>query len=333
MPDTGIDQDLVSAANTFLNDRNFTEAKTSIDAALKDSDLSINPRAWYTKSRVYHEILKSNDPDLDNFKKDLPSFVNDIVAAYLKTKELTNSDSNLETLADNHLKRLWTEGINQGNTYYHSKDFQKAIDAFTIAKFAKPKDSTAYIYIGYSAINAKNYKMALESFEEVKQFGTLSKSVHNSIIISTRLNGNPLQEQLDVIESALFDYPDHLPSVMEEVKALVNLGRFEEAESSLTTVHSRNLETYMLKLLQADLYDRIFKQSFIQGKPSRSDRHFNLASAKYEEYLNVKPNDFTANYNYSVMIHEKAKTKVIAALSVFYNRLRMDRKLASVNND
>jgi tetratricopeptide (TPR) repeat protein len=383
MPDSGYPQDLVSVANTFLNDRNFEEAKHAIDEAMKDSDFAINPRAWYTKGRVYHEILKSKDPDLDNFKKDIPTFVSAVVEAYLKTKELTNPGSNLKMLADNQLKLLWAEGINQGVTYYQSKDFQRAIDAFTIAKLAKPQDSTAYIYIGYSAQNAKNYKMALESFEEVKQFGTLSKSVHNSIIICTQSDGETLQAQLDVVEDALFDYPDHLPYVLQEVNTLVNLGRFEEAESRLTTVHNRNPDSYELKLRQADLYDRIFKQAFIQGKPTRSDRYFNLASAKYEEFLNTFPNDFTANYNYAVMINEKAnrfyvqgnlmseeeyeingteiqeeghqltrkalpymerarllkpfdeaaKSKVVAALRVFYKRLKMDRELASINNN
>ncbi len=285
-------------------------------------------------------------------------------------------------LADNQLKMLWADGINQGVTYYQSKDFVNAIDAFIIAKLAKPEDSTAYVYIGYSAQNAKDYKMALASFEEVKQFGTLSKSVHNSIIICTQSGGSTLQAQLDVVENALFDYPEHIPYVMQEVNTLVKLGRFEEAESRLSTVHNRNPNSYELKLRQADLYDRIFKQAFIQGKPARSDSYFNLASAKYEEFLNAFPNDFTANYNYAVMINEKAnrfyvqgnlmskeeyeingteiqeeghtltrkalpymerartlrpfdeaaKVKVIAALSVFYKRLKMDQELASINN-
>jgi len=383
MPDTGESQDLVSIANTFLNDRNFEEAKSAIDKAMKDSAFVINPRAWYTKGRVYHEILKSKDPDLDRFKGDVSDFVSAIVEAYTRTKALTSSGSNLKTLAENQLKLLWAEGINQGVTYFQSKDFERAINAFTIAKISKPQDTTAYIYIGYSAKNAKNYALALESFEEVKQFGTLSKTVHNSIINCTRLNGSTLSVQLEAVENALFDYPNHVPYVIQEVSTLVNLGRFEAAESRLKTVYNRNPESFGLVLRQADLYDRIFKQSYIQGKPVRSDRYFNLASAKYEEYINSFPNDFTANYNYAVMINEKAnryyvqgnlmskeeyeingaeiqetahvltrkalpymerarllkpfdekaKAKAIAALRVFYKRLKMDEALASINNN
>jgi len=57
-------QDLISVANTFLNDKNYAEAKTAIDEAFSSSDIVTNPRAWYTKARVYHEILKSNDPSV-----------------------------------------------------------------------------------------------------------------------------------------------------------------------------------------------------------------------------------------------------------------------------
>ena len=57
-------QDLISVANTFLNDKNYIEAKAAIDEAFEDSATEENPRAWYTKARVYHEILKSNEAQL-----------------------------------------------------------------------------------------------------------------------------------------------------------------------------------------------------------------------------------------------------------------------------
>ena len=34
-------------------------AKAAIDEAFQDSEVADDPRAWYTKARVYHEILKS----------------------------------------------------------------------------------------------------------------------------------------------------------------------------------------------------------------------------------------------------------------------------------
>ncbi len=375
---SGNSQDLVSIANTFLNDRNYVEAKNAIDEALKDTSFVKNPRAWYTKGRVYHEILKSKNPDLDKFKTDVADFVSDIVEAYNQTRTLTTAGSNLFTLSNNQLELVWVEGINQGVTYFQSQNYDRAIDAFTIAKIVKPADTTGYIYTGLSAQNAKKYTLALENFYAVKDLAPLSISVYNSIIICTQAKGSTLQGQLDVIEQALFDYPDHIPYVLQEISTLVNLGKFTEAESRLQTVLRRNPGSFDLKLRQADLFDRIFKQAFVEGRPDRSDRYFNLASVKYEEYINSFPNDFTANYNYAVMINEKANRyyvrgnlmskeeyeisgeevqeqghkltrkalpfmerarmlkpnddKAVAALRVFYKRLKMDEELNNLGN-
>ena len=380
--DTGSSQDLVSVANTYLNDRNYTEAKSAIDEALTDSELVKNPRAWYTKGRVYHEILKSKDPDLNQFKKDVNAFVGSIVEAYNKTKELAGEGGNLYTMSNNQIKLLWFEAINQGVTYFQSSDYNKALNAFAIAKIANPEDTLSYIYTGFSAQNAKKYQMALDNFEVIKQRGTPSKDVHSSIIMCTKAMGKSLQEQLETIEQALFDYPDHIPYVLQEVITLVNLGKFVEAESRLKTVLQRNPDSYELKLRQADLFDRIFKQAFVAGRPDRSERYFEMASTAYEEFLVAFPNHFTANYNYAIMINEKANRyyvranlmskeeyeisgeevqelghdltrkalplmerarlvmdpekdkrtapKVIEALKVFYKRLKMDEKLASL---
>ncbi len=345
---------------------------------MKDSSFLENPRAWYTKGRVYHEILKSDDPNLNQFKGDLHDLASVIVEAYNRTKALTSSGSNLHTLSGNHLEILWADGINKGVSYFQSQDFVRAVEAFSISKIVKPSDTTAHAYVGYSAQNAQKFDIALESFNTVKQLATPSKSIHNGIIICTQALGKSLTDQLEVIEQALFDYPDHIPYVLREVSALVNLGRYTEAESRLQTVHQRNPDAYELKIRQADLFHEIFNQAFFEGRPDRSDRYFDKAAMKYEEYIDQFPDNFTANYNYAAMINEKANRyyvrgnlmtetefeisgeqvqeeghiltrkalpymekarklrpndeKVINVLRVFYKRLKMDEKLAALDN-
>ena len=71
-------QDLISVANTLLNDKNYVEAKLAIDEALENENNFENPRAWYTKGRIYHEIIKAGDPSLDSLKSDRKTFLEDI---------------------------------------------------------------------------------------------------------------------------------------------------------------------------------------------------------------------------------------------------------------
>ncbi|PIW04925.1 MAG: hypothetical protein COW40_07645 [Cytophagales bacterium CG17_big_fil_post_rev_8_21_14_2_50_40_13] len=303
---TGFSQDLVTIANTLLNDKNYLEAKSTIEDAFKSPDMQENARAWYTKGRIYHEILKSDNPQLNTFKKDTKDFASEVVLCYNKTKILTDPGNNLYILASNQLEILWADGINQGYKDYQSQKFSAAAKSFEIAQAAKPRDTTAYLYAGYSAQNAQNYNQAIAYYTAMKKFTRLSKNVYNSIFLCKQAMNAPLEERLDLIEEAIFEYPNHLPYIAEEVRALIKLNKLEEAESRLNTVLQRYADNYELRLRRADLFDRIFKESYINGLPEKSERYFDMASEDYEIYLNKYPKDFTANYNYAVMINEQA---------------------------
>lgn len=299
-------QDLISVANTFLNDKNYVEAKNAIDEAFEEPEMLQNPRAWYTKARVYHEILKSEDPSLSAYKEDYSGFIDIVVGAYVKTQELTERTNNLHILATNQIEILWADGINTGVASFQQNNFEDAMKSFEIAKASKPADTLAYLYSGLSAQNAGLYKKAIENYLELKAYTPLSKEVYNGIIVSSQALNLTYEEQIDFVEEALFEHPEHIPYVIQEVRLLIKVNRFLEAESILNTAFQRNPNNPLLIIRQADLYDRIFKAAYINGEPERSEQYFEKASRKYEEYIRRYPDDFTANYNYSVMINEQA---------------------------
>jgi Tfp pilus assembly protein PilF len=302
----GFSQDLVTLANGMLNDKNYIQAKTTIEEAFKSGEMESNARGWYTQGRIYHEILKSDDPKVKSLKSNPKDFASEIVLCYNKTKILTEPGDNLYILASNQIEILWADGINKGYKDYQSQKFKSAAKSFEIAQVAKPRDTTAYIYAGYSAQNAQEYEKAIKYYTAIKSFARLSKTVYNRMFLCKQAMNAPLEEILDLIEEAIFEYPDHLPYIAEEVRALIKLNKLEEAESRLNTVLQRYPNNYELRLRRADLFDRIFKEAYTNGLPERSERYFDLASEDYEIYLNKFPKDFTANYNYAVMLNEQA---------------------------
>ena len=371
-------QDIITIANTFLNDQNYAEAKIAIDEAFSDSDVSSNPRAWYTKARVYHEILKSADKSTRSIIGEQDAFLGQVITAYQKTQELTPKTNNLHILATNQMELLWGEGINNGYTKFQEGKFKEALNSFNISKIVKPRDTIAYLNAAISAQNAGMYVEALSNYQSLKNLTRLSKSAYNGMIICKQLLKAPFEQQLEVVEEALFEYPSYVPYAIQEVRLLVRLNRLDAAESVLNTALKRNPNSAVIIIRRADLYDRIFKAAYLVGKPEKSERYFDLASSDYERYINSFPNDFTANYNYAVMINEQANrvyvrinlmskeeyeirgkeaeqfghdwtrkavsymerantikpgdSNVKKALGVFYERLKMDEKLAVLNN-
>ncbi len=299
-------QDLISVANTFLNDKNYTEAKAAIDEAFESDGAKENPRAWYTKARVYHEVLKSTDSNLDSLKRDEKAFLSLVIEAYGKTKAFTEPSNNLYILANNQVEILWADYINAGITKFQSSEFLVASGLFEAAQIVKPADSSGYLYAALSSQNGGQYQKAIDNYLALRDLTRLSKNAYNGLIVCQQALALPDAQQLDIVEEALFEYPNHLPYLIQEIRILVRLKRFDAAESVLNTSIQRNPNNAQLVLRQADLYDRIFKEAYLNGEPERSERYFELASRSYERYLASFPNDFTANYNYSVMINEQA---------------------------
>lgn len=282
------------------------EAKTAIDEALTEEGALENPRAWYTKARIYHEILKSTEAQLKEFKKDEKSFVSEVIEAYQTTKNLTDATNNLHILANNQIEILWADYVNAGITKFKSSQFSEASDLFEVSQIAKPADSTGYLYAALSSQNAGKYQRAIDNYMALRDITRLTKNAYNGLIICQQLLNLPDAQQLDIVEEALFEYPNHLPYILQEIRILIKLKRFDAAESVLNTSIQRNPNNAQLVLRQADLYDRIFKEAYLNGEPERSERYFEMASRSYERYINSFPEDFTANYNYSVMINEQA---------------------------
>lgn len=355
------------------------EAKGVIDEAFGAPGTSDNPRAWFMKARIYHEILESKDASLDQFKTSPTKFIASVVEAYNKTLSLTTRTSNLQVLAKNQIEILWANGINEGTRLYEAQKFEKAIAAFEIAKLSKPTEVRGYVFTALCAIYAGKYELAVENYMAAKDLDVLGQQAYDGLIIAkTRLRVSDT-ELLDVVEDARFNYPNYIPYIIEEVRTLIRLDKLEEAESVLNTSIKRNPTDNRLIIRQADLFDIIFKAAYINGQPERSERYFEMASTSYERFLSAVPESFTGNYNHAIMINEQANRvytrinlmsdeeyemsgteteeighdwtrkalpymekaweikpgdkKVLEALKVFYSRLKMDEKLAALNQN
>jgi len=257
-------QDLISVASTFLNDKNYFEAKSSIDEAFAQKTIVDNPGAWFMKARIYHEIFLSKDRSLDRLKENKSEFVKTIVEAYNKTITLSVRTSNFNVLAKNQIEILWAYGINEGQRLFQAQSFDKAIAAFEIAKITKPGESRSYISAAVSALYAKKYQLAVDYYMAVKDIDVLPRDGYDGLILAKRNLRVSDQNLLEVVGDARFEYPNHIPFIIEEVRTLIRLDRLEEAESVLNIAIKRNPNESSLVLRQADLFDIIFKDAYIK---------------------------------------------------------------------
>lgn len=292
--------------SAYLGDKDFMQAQVANEEALANADIMSNPEAWYIKARSYHALIddlnKSEISDINEYSR----LVEQAVEAYRKAKSLSTPNSKLYLLANNQIDMLWSKGINAGVVEFQKSEFLRAIDFFDLAKELKNKDTLAFLYAGLSAQKAGLHQEAISNYRELKSFSTLNKDAYSGLIISAKAIKDENDQVLDYVEEARFYHPNHVPFIVEEVTILLSQDRLFEAESILSTASKRVPNNPNILIRQADIYDQLFKKSFLDGESIRSDQYFKKATDKYEQYLKLEPNSFVANYNYSIMLNEQA---------------------------
>ncbi|HYK75855.1 MAG TPA: tetratricopeptide repeat protein [Daejeonella sp.] len=150
---------LKDANSAALGVNNLKTAKTSIDKAVANEKTMADPAAWTYKSLIYADLAL-----LDTVPATSQPLANEAIAAVAKAKELDTKGENKANIeAVSSLMAQYE--LNSGVKAYQANKFADAYDAFNKSLSYRPGDTTITYYAGLSAINAKNYKGGIKSYE------------------------------------------------------------------------------------------------------------------------------------------------------------------------
>lgn len=153
---------LKEANSMLLAIPNLKTAKTSIDKAVVHAKTLEDPAAWTYKALIYGELAL-----LDTIAETSKPLIEEAKAAHKKASELDKAGENKANL-DNVFGSVFSQyELNQGVKAYQTNDFGSAYTAFNNALSFRPGDTTITYYAGLSAINAKNYKAGIQSYESL----------------------------------------------------------------------------------------------------------------------------------------------------------------------
>jgi tetratricopeptide (TPR) repeat protein len=150
---------LKDANSMLLALPNIKAAKTSIDKAVVHAKTLEDPAAWTYKALIYGELAL-----LDSVPETSKPLIEEAKAAHKKASELDKAGENLENLFGSVFSQY---ELNQGVKAYQTNEFANAYTAFNNALSFRPGDTTITYYAGLSAINAKNYKAGIQSYESL----------------------------------------------------------------------------------------------------------------------------------------------------------------------
>lgn len=151
---------LKDANSMLLATPNLKAAKASIDKAVVHSKTIEDPAAWTYKSLIYGELAL-----LDTVPQTSKPLIEEAKAAHKKASELDKAGENKANLENANGTIFSQYELNQGVKAYQTNNFADAYTSFNNALNYRPGDTTITYYAGLSAINSKNYKAGIQSYE------------------------------------------------------------------------------------------------------------------------------------------------------------------------
>ncbi len=151
---------LKDANSMLLATPNLKAAKASIDKAVVHAKTIEDPAAWTYKSLIYGELAL-----LDSVPQTSKPLIEEAKAAHKKASELDKAGENKANLENANGTIFSQYELNQGVKAYQTNNFADAYTSFNNALNYRPGDTTITYYAGLSAINSKNYKAGIQSYE------------------------------------------------------------------------------------------------------------------------------------------------------------------------
>jgi tetratricopeptide (TPR) repeat protein len=151
---------LKEANSMLLALPNLKAAKASIDKAVVHAKTLEDPAAWTYKALIYGEMAL-----LDTVPATSKPLIDEAKAAHKKATELDKAGENKANLENANGTLFSQYELNQGVKAYQTSNFADAYNAFNNALNYRPGDTTITYYAGLSAINSKNYKAGIKSYE------------------------------------------------------------------------------------------------------------------------------------------------------------------------
>lgn len=353
----------VRKAQSAIEKGEFAEAQTLIEEAATHEKTKDKGKTWFTYGEVYRAIATDSTntaPDVENpYKKALD--------AYDKAMELEKEGSQYYTLAEQMREQIWATNINEGATLYQNQDFENAIEAFDVAKMAKPQDTTGYIYAGISAQQSGDMATAAENYAYlIDSLDYQNKDFYNSLIYIYTANEATRDDEkaMAILEKAEEQFPEEGDFLKTQINLLINAEKYDEAEQKLTKAIEQEPDNPILYYNRGYLYEQMDKgeqaienyKKAIELDPQYFDATFNLAAYYYNRAAEIlaEANDMDLKdyQKKGKEIEEQAKAffekalpylekseelkpedpKVLGTLQTVYTRLGMDEKAQEIES-
>ena len=264
-------------------------ARTSIDKAVAHNKTMNDPSAWTYKAIIYGELAL-----LDTVPTSSKPLFTEAQSAYKKAVELDKDGENKANLAIVDGTIFSQYELNQGVKAYQSNKFSEAYTAFNNALTYRPGDTTITYYSGLSAINAKNLKAGIKSYEDlIKTNFSINNQIYMDLSRLYAMEGDTARAISIAAEGA--EKFNNSQLATQEIELSLITGRQKEVITKITEQIKKNptnkLYPYYLGFAYSAVGDNAkAEEAYLQAisiDPAFADANINVGGVILNKGINL----------------------------------------------
>lgn len=288
----------INKANSARESGDLAEAKKIIDAAIEYEKIKDDGKTWYYRGLIYATIDTTSNPQYSSLSDNA---LEEAMRSFRMADSLGDKEKGYYVAGEFGLPVTESQQIDGYYSYYYNKavtafqdgNYQEAVDYFEDSYYILPEDTNAYVNAAYAAHNGKLFDEAKKNYRLALDKGATSVDLYYNYISILSEVDKDNEKILDMINEALKTYPNDGALQKNKINALMALNRIDEAKTNLERAIEAEPENANLYFTLGILYEEL------------GDR--DKAEEIYKKAIAIDPNHFEANFNYGVIMVQKAQ--------------------------
>jgi len=236
---------VVSSADKNFKKGDLETALTEIESALENPETKDDPNTTLLKAKIQTKMFEKDE----DFAASTVKTGRDAFASFTKVMSMVNNDKNSKVgkevykeevpgMPDNlkpySLMSLKSYAFNKAVQTYEEDDFNMSYEFFALISDIDPTDSTANFNAGFLANDLGKYENAKKHFNRLLEIPGYNKlnTYYFLIQIASGEDKNP-DLAYKYVTAARKDYPEDKTLSEYEVQLLLQMGKMEEAMTSV----------------------------------------------------------------------------------------------------
>ena len=306
----------VRKAQSSLEDGNLDEARGLINLATQDEKTADDAKTWYIKGDIYYALSQK-----DSLGESGQTYRDTSFEAYKKCLELDPKYTTMLLTSYKPLSDLYVAYWKYGANGFNSKNYDAALHAFKKVKIVNDYmhgmklgmgseiDTMAILNIGNAAYNGGKKDTAIKYYQQLADIDYNKESFVYKVLLQEYRDTDE-DKFTAVLEKAKKLFPDDQDFTNEEINFYNARGKTDQLVSKLEDVVAQNPDDYNATLNLAISYDNMANPKSTGDTtatiPANHDELFQKAVTYYKKAIELKPEDYAANFNLGLMYYNAA---------------------------